>query len=75
MEKRKNSGVSCMENPMFLGRKIKNERKEKSPTAKDVYGGVGNIELANHEKYGTVYSSIGKSLQDEHSTFSGKYSS
>ena len=59
MEKRKNSGVSCMENPMFLGRKIKNERKEKSPTAKDVYGGVGNIELLNQEKLVIIYRSSG----------------
>ena len=44
-----------MENPMFLGRKIKNERKEKSHTAKDVYGGVGNIELANHEILGILF--------------------
>ena len=34
-EERKNNGVSYKGKPLFLGRKIKKERKEKSHTAKE----------------------------------------
>ena len=47
-DQRRKSGVSCKGKPLFLGRKIKKERKEKSHTAKDGVGKKHIIYTYNH---------------------------
>ena len=61
-EKRENNGISYKGKPLFLGRKIKKERKEKSHTAKEfmkVWEIYYLLEIitchSNHTQQDTIY--------------------